>query len=404
LKKYLTFDDIQIVPNYSNIISREDVTLNTRFTKNTELTVPIVAAPMDTICELKMAKEMMEWGGVGVIHRFQSIEKQADMMKSLHYEWDKYFDIGKNLGNYDSERTVETEWQEWWDSVKHWNSAPTKSDWDDLKERFWFADSFIRDEKIWSKRPLCAAVGVTGEYLERAQELVKNGCNVLLIDVAHGHHKLVKDALRRIKNELSTRAVEVVVGSIATKKSAKDIIGWGADALRVGIGGGSLCETRLRTGIGIPQISAIIDVASVADDSGVPVIADGGCRYVGDVAKSLGVGADSVMVGSLLSGTKETPGEIIKQGEWPNERLYKRYRGSASLDSKADRGETDNVEGNSKIVEYKGKVSRILFDIRDGLRSSFSYVGASNVLDFQAKAKIIQVTQSGAIEAKPHLL
>ena len=125
---------------------------------------------------------------------------------------------------------------------------------------------------------------------------------------------------------------------------------------------------------------------------------------MGDVAKSLGLGADSVMVGSLLSGTKETPGEIIKQGEWPNERLYKKYRGSASLDSKSDRGESNNVEGNSKIVEYKGKVIRIISDIRDGLRSSFSYVGADNLLDFQAKCEFVRITEAGTIEAKPHLL
>ena len=237
--------------------------------------------------------------------------------------------------------------------------------------------------------------------MERAQELVNNGCNVLLIDVAHGHHKLVKEAMRRIKNETN---VEVIAGSIATKAAAKHLIEWGADALRVGIGNGSLCETRIRTGVGVPQVSALIDVCSVADNHSVPVIADGGIRYVGDVAKSLGLGASSVMVGSLFSGTKETPGEIIKQGEWPNERLYKKYRGSASLDSKSDRGESNNVEGNSKIIEYKGKVIRIISDIRDGLRSAFSYVGASDVLDFQSKCEFVRVTSNGTIEAKPHLL
>jgi IMP dehydrogenase/GMP reductase len=403
MKTYLTYDDVQIVPRYSKLKSREDVNLNTRFTKNTELTIPIVASPMDTVTELDMAKKMMDWGGVGVIHRFQSIEKQARMMKSLHYEWDRYFEPIPGITD-GTERTLEKEWQEWWDSsIRHWNSPPTKSDWDDLKERFYFADSMIHDEKIWSKRPLCAAIGVTGDFMERAQELVNNGCNVLLIDVAHGHHNLVKEAMRRIKNEIST-IVEVVAGSIATKRAAEHLIDWGADALRVGIGNGSLCETRIRTGVGVPQFSTLIDVCSSANDNSIPIISDGGCRYVGDVAKSLGIGADSVMVGSLLSGTKETPGEIIKQGEWPNERLYKRYRGSASLDSKSDRGETHNIEGNSKLVEYKGKVARIISDIRDGLRSAFSYVGASDVLDFQAKCKFVRVTQAGQIEAKPHLL
>jgi len=401
LKINLTYDDVNIIPKYSELESREDVKLNTRFTKNTELTIPIVASPMDTVTEVDMAKEMLDWGGVGVIHRFQSIEKQARMMKSVWRIWDSYFKLIPGITD-DTERTLETEWQEWWDSVKHWNSPPTKSDWDDLKERFWFADNSIRDEKIWSKRPLCAAIGVTGDYFERAQELVKNGCNVLLIDVAHGHHKLVKDAMGRIKNDLEN--VEIVAGSVATKRATRDLCDWGADSIRVGIGNGSLCETRIRTGVGLPQISTLSDVCSVADTYSVPVIADGGVRYVGDVAKAIGAGAESVMLGSLLSGTKESPGERIKQGDWPNERLYKKYRGSASLDSKSDRGESNNIEGTAKIIPYKGKVKRIISDIRDGLSSAFSYVGADNVLDFQSKCEFVRVTSAGAIEATPHLL
>ncbi len=368
MKRALTYDDVNIVPKYSELESRDKVKLNTRFTKNTELTIPIVASPMDTITEEDMAEEMLEWGGVGVIHRFNTIEEQSRMMKSLHYKWDSWFDIGTNIRGDDEERTLEKEWQEWWDSVRHWNHPPTKSDWKDLKDRFWWADSMIRDEKTWKKRPLCAAIGVTGDYKERAQELVKNGCNVLLIDVAHGHHE------------------------------------WGVDGLRVGIGNGSLCETRIRTGVGIPQFSALLDVCSITDDYNVPVIADGGIRNVGDICKGLGCGADSVMLGSLLAGTKETPGDVTKVGEWPNERLYKKYRGSASIESKVDRGESGNIEGNSKIIPYKGKVKRIISDIRDGISSSCSYVGASNLLDFQSKCEFVQVTQAGVVEAKPHLL
>ena len=401
MKTNLTFDDVQIVPRYSELKSREDVDLTTKFTKNTTLhRTPIVAAPMDTICEYEMANQLLEQGSVGVLHRFRSIEKQARDMKALWSKWDSWY----NIGDPEKDRTDHTQvYADWYERIRetYWRNPPTKSDYEDLHELFWFADEAKRDEDFWSTRPLCAAVGVTGDYMERAQELVNNGCNVLLIDVAHGHHKLVKEAMRRIKNETN---VEVIAGSIATKAAAKHLIEWGADALRVGIGNGSLCETRIRTGVGVPQVSALIDVCSVANDNSVPVISDGGIRYVGDVAKSLGLGADSVMVGSLLSGTKETPGEIIKQGEWPNERLYKKYRGSASLDSKLDRGESNNIEGNSKIIEYKGKVFRIISDIRDGLRSSFSYVGASNLLDFQAKCKFVRVTQAGQVEAKPHLL
>jgi IMP dehydrogenase len=403
MKTYLTYDDVNIIPKYSELKSRDKVDLTTRFTKNTILTIPIVASPMDTVTELDMAKEMMDWGGVGVIHRFQSIEKQARMMKSLHYEWDRYFEPIPGITD-GTERTLEKEWQEWWDSsIRHWNSPPTKSDWDDLKERFYFADSMIHDEKIWSKRPLCAAIGVTGDYFERAQELVKNGCNVLFIDIAHGHHVLLKKVIKELKNEFGTN-VEVIGGSIATKEATKDLCEWGVDGLRVGIGNGSLCETRIRTGVGLPQVSVLFDVCSVADNYGVPCVADGGIRYVGDISKAIGAGADTVMLGSLLAGTKETPGDTHKVGEWPNEKLYKKYRGSASLDSKSDRGESNNVEGNSKIIPYKGKVKRIISDIRDGLSSSCSYVGASDVLDFQSKCEFVRVTQAGTIEAKPHLL
>ena len=402
MKKALTYDDVNIVPKYSELESRDKVKLNTRFTKNTELTIPIVASPMDTITEEDMAEEMLEWGGVGVIHRFNTIEEQSRMMKSLHYQWDSWFDIGTNIRGDDEERTIDKEWQEWWDDYSRSN-PPTKEDWKDLKDRFFWADSMIRDEKTWKKKPLCAAIGVTGDYKERAQELVKNGCNVLLIDVAHGHHVLVKSVIEELRNEFG-EDVEIIGGSIATKEAAKELCEWGADGLRVGIGNGSLCETRIRTGVGIPQFSALLDVCSITDDYNVPVIADGGIRNVGDICKGLGCGADSVMLGSLLAGTKETPGDITKVGEWPNERLYKKYRGSASIDSKGDRGESGNIEGNSKIIPYKGKVKRIISDIRDGISSSCSYVGARNILDFQSKCEFVQVTQAGVVEAKPHLL
>ena len=402
MKTYLTYDDVNIVPKYSELESRDKVKLNTRFTKNTELTIPIVASPMDTITEEDMAEEMMDWGGVGVIHRFMSIEEQSRMMKSLHYQWDSWFDIGTNIRGDDEERTIEKEWTEWWNDYSRSN-PPQKEDWDNLKERFWWADSMIRDEKTWKKRPRCAAIGVTGDYKERAQELVKNGCNVLLIDIAHGHHVLVKNVIEELQNEFG-EDVEIIGGSIATKEAAKELCEWGVDGLRVGIGNGSLCETRIRTGVGIPQFSALLDICSITDDYNVPVIADGGVRYVGDICKGLGCGADSVMLGSLLAGTKETPGDVTKVGEWPNERLYKKYRGSASIDSKGDRGESRNIEGNSKIIPYKGKVKRIISDIRDGISSSCSYVGARNILDFQSKCEFVQVTQAGVVEAKPHLL
>jgi len=345
MKRALTYDDVNIVPKYSELESRGDVKLNTRFTKNTEITIPIVASPMDTVTELDMAREMMELGGVGIVHRFMSIEKQAKMINELCYmPGTEHIIVNK-------------------------------------------------------ASPRCAAVGVTEDYLERSQELVKNGCNVLLIDVAHGHHKLVGEAIEEIKTRLSS--VEVIAGSVATGEACEYLCERGADGIRVGIGNGSLCETRIRTGVGIPTVSAIIDCVAVADTYNTPVIADGGIRNIGDVCKGLACGADSVMLGSLLSGTKESPGEIEKIGEWPNEKLFKKYRGSASRDSKRS---DKNVEGNHKVIPYKGKTKRILHDIGDGVRSSFSYVGANNIDEFHSIVELVEVTRAGQVEARPHLL
>ena len=398
LRECLSYDDVQIIPKYSKTKHREDCDTLTRFTKNTTLTIPIVSSPMDTITEYEMAKEMLEWGGVGVIHRFMTIEDQSKMMFKVHSIWDSYFDIRKNLGGKDEERTADNEWVEWRKSIV--GSTITKSDWEDLKERLWWFDSMKGDDDIWKKRPLCAAIGITGDYVERAQELLNNGCNVILIDVAHGHHKLVKEGIRRLKNELKG-TYEIIGGSIATKEAAQDLCDWGVDGVRVGIGNGSLCETRIRTGVGIPQVTTLLDVCSVCDTYDVPVVADGGIRNIGDVCKGLGCGADTIMLGSLLSGTKETPGDISKVGLWPNEKLYKKYRGSASVESKLDRGEIKNVEGNSKTVPYKGKIKRIIDDIMDGLKSSMSYVGASSLEEYRPMVEFVRVTQSGVREAFP---
>ena len=375
MKQALTYDDVNIIPKYSQIDTRSKIELYTRFTKNTKLSIPIVSSPMDTITEVDMALQMMDWGGVGVIHRFMSIQKQAKQMKEVFDTWESYFDDDKD-----------------------WYNELEKSTDKDHRE---IIENIIESRELWVLKPLCAAIGVTGDWLERAKELVSNGCNVLLIDVAHGHHKLVGETIDEIKKNLS--GVEVIAGSVATGEATKYLCEKGADAIRVGIGNGSLCETRIRTGVGIPQVTAIINCVTVADTYNVPVIADGGICNIGDVCKGLACGADSVMLGSLLSGTKETPGSIEKVGEWPNEQLYKKYRGSASLDSKLDRGEDKNVEGNSKIILYKGKLKRIISDIKDGIRSSCSYVGASNLEEFRSLVEFVEVTNAGINEAKLHI-
>jgi len=337
MKECLTFDDVSIVPKYSDILHRKDCNTMTKVTKNIYLEIPIVSSPMDTITEFDMAWSMAQLGGVGVIHRFMSIEKQVEIMRSF---------VSMTVG---------------------------------------------------------AAIGATGDYIERAQALVEGSCKIILIDVAHGHHLLVKDTIGRLKNEVSGN-YDIVAGNIATGEAAQFLCDAGADAVRVGVGSGSLCSTRVQTGVGIPMVSAIRDVVSVCDDYGVSVIADGGIRTPGDVAKPIVAGADCVMLGNLLSGTKEAPGSITKTGMWPNEVLQKKYRGSASLEAKSERGETHNVEGYSTTIPYKGKVKRIINDILDGLKSSMSYVGASNLEEFQSLAEFVKVTNSGINEAKPHLI
>jgi len=342
MKYAYTFDDIQITPKYSEVESRSQCNLTTRFTKQYKLGTPLVAAPMDTVTEYNMAIAIASHGGVGIVHRFMSIEKQANQVRKI-------------------------------------------------KEQ---------------ERLVSAAIGATGDYKERAQELVNAGAIVLLIDVAHGNTKQVRDAITWCKQNLPNY-VDVIAGNVATYDGAKNLAKWGADAIRVGIGNGSLCETRIRTGIGIPQVTALIESIRAVEESGidVPIIADGGIRMTGDVAKALSLGADSVMLGSLLAGTRESPGEIHRMGIWPNEQLFKKYRGSASAEVKQVHGlEEKNVEGNSKLIPYKGKVERIISDINDGVRSAMSYVDATTIEEFQAKSEHVLITQNGLIEAKPHLL
>jgi IMP dehydrogenase len=342
MKYAYTFDDIQIIPKYSEVESRSQCNLTTRFTKQYKLGTPLVASPMDTVTEYGMALSIASHGGVGIVHRFMTIEQQRKQVSKI-------------------------------------------------KEK----------EKLVS-----AAIGATGDYKERAQELVKGGAIVLLIDVAHGNTKQVRDAIAWCKQNLPNY-VDVVAGNVATYEGARNLAEWGADALRIGIGNGSLCETRIRTGIGIPQVTALIESIRAVEESGidVPIIADGGIRMTGDVAKAISLGADSVMIGSLLAGTRESPGEIQRMGMWPNEQLFKKYRGSASAEVKQVHGlEEKNVEGNSKLIPYKGKVERIINDIRDGVRSAMSYVDATTIEEFQAKSEHVLITQNGLIEAKPHLL
>ena len=343
MKTAYTFDDLQIVPIYSEVESRRSCDISTQVTVNYRLNLPIVSSPMDTVTDSAMAIALGKLGGLGVIHRFFDIESQV-------IEVTKTINGGISL--------------------------------------------------------VAAAIGVVGDYQERAKALTDAGAKILLIDVAHGNTKLVRDAITWCKSNLPDY-VDIIAGSVATAEGAYNLATWGAAGIRVGLGNGSLCETRIRTGIGVPQVTAIIETLRGVGESGldVPIIADGGIKTTGDVAKAISLGADSVMLGSLLAGTRESPGIIERIGNWPNEQLFKKYRGSASSETKVHHGMEDkNVEGNSKLIPYKGKVGRIISDIADGVRSAMSYTNASTINDFMANSNHILITQNGLVEAKPHLL
>ena len=347
MKKSLTYDDIQLVPRYSDIPSRNDIKLHTLLTKRYGLLNPIVASPMDTVCELEMAYKMFVLGGVGCVHRFNTIEEQSNIVKEL-YKRIFFSELPK----------VE------------WNVG-------------------------CGIPPIMAAIGVSENDKERATKLVESGCNVILIDVAHGHHKNVKNILDWCQKNLDDK-VDYIAGNIATSEAAQELESWGVDGLRVGIGGGSLCTTRIKTGFGIPNVSCLEDIVSVAK---TPVMADGGIRTSGDISKALALGASQVMLGSLIAGTDEAPGDIIETTNG----LYKRYRGSASLETKVTHGQvTRNVEGESTTIPYKGGVKFIVNGLIDGIKSALSYGGARDLKQFNPS--YVVVTNSGLNEAKPHLL
>ena len=344
MRQALTYDDIQLIPQHSGVQTRQDIDISTSVSRNWSINIPLVSSCMDTVTEYEMAATMMEMGGVGCIHRFMSIEDQVAQVKKLV----AYRDTDPNM----------------------------------------------------SHLPIMAAVGVVGDYLDRALALEAAGCNIILIDVAHGHHSNMEIAIKTLQ-ENTEDITDIIAGNIATAEAAKDLIEWGADGLRVGIGGGSLCTTRIKTGFGVPNVTSIEDVFEVAGEYGIPIMADGGIKSSGDIAKALAVGADCVMVGSLLAGTKESPGAILETPQG----LFKRYRGSASLETKITHNQQQrNVEGESTTIPFKGGVKFIVAGLIDGIRSAFSYAGASDIMDFFLHTDYNVVTNAGLAEAKPHLI
>lgn len=337
MKDALTYDDVLLVPQFSDINSRSEVNTSSYLDDNIVLDTPIISSPMDTVTETLMAVAMDNAGGLGVIHRYNEIEQQALLVKNLYYAG------------------VE-------------NPA--------------------------------AAIGMTGDYMERASALASAGAYILCVDVAHGHHAMMERCLKTLKDHFGTD-VHIMAGNVATREAYEALSRWGADSIRCNIGGGSICSTRIQTGHGVPGLQTILDCAESELDT--PIIADGGIRNSGDIAKAIAAGADFVMVGSLLAGTDETPGAVVtdKSGD-----KYKIYRGMASRAAQsAWRGRmTSAPEGVSTTVPYRGSVEDILNDLSMGLKSGFSYSGSRTISEFQARAKFIRQTAASQTESGTHIL
>ena len=335
-KEAVTYDDMLLVPQYSDITSRSEVDIGS-YLGEKKFTLPIIASPMDTISESAMAKVMGNLGGLAVLHRYNSIDEQQKMAHEV---------------------------------VSH-------------------AD--------WSGQ-VAAAIGVTGDYLERAEALIAAGTDILCIDVAHGHHILMKKALETLRNEYDNH-IYIIAGNVCTLEGINDVADWGANAVRCNIGGGSICSTRIVTGHGLPGLQTIFDCART--DRDVKIIADGGIKTSGDIVKALAAGADFVMCGSLFAGTDETPGSVV---HLPNGEIAKQYRGMASRNAQMDwRGKSTSPEGVSSYIPYKGSVDYILEDIIGGIKSGFSYSGARNLAELQHKVEWARQTSAGTRESGTHI-
>ena len=333
-----SYDDVLLVPGYSDIRSRSEIDISSDLGKGLVLNLPVIASPMDTISETPMALAMAKFGGSAVLHRYNSLENQCRMVRMAK-------DISQG------------------------------------------ADPIVG-----------AAIGTSDDFRERATALVEMGVNFLCVDVAHGHHILMKEALQYLRTTFGDD-LHLMAGNVATLEGVNALADWGADSARCNIGGGSICSTRVQTGHGVPGLQTIMDCAKT--DRNIKIIADGGIKNSGDIVKAIAAGADAVMCGSLLAGTNETPGKII---EGKDGSRWKTYRGMASKEAQIGwRGKYSSFEGVATTVPYRGGVKYVLADLERGIRSGFSYSGARNMKELHSKAKFIFQTALGLSESKTHI-
>jgi IMP dehydrogenase len=465
----LTYDDVLLVPAYSEVLPR-DVKINSYFSKNIPLNIPIVSAAMDTVTESKMAIAMAREGGIGVLHKNMTIEEQASKVRMVKRSESGMIldpvilpltalvaDANENMKKYkiggipivdaqgklsgivtnrdlrfeknDQRPITEVMTSKNLITVKEGTSLsdaeeilqkhkieklPVIDNDQNLVGLITFRDITkhttkpIANKDEFGRLRVAAAVGVTADAVERTSALVKAGVDAIVIDTAHGHTKGVASVLKEVK--ASFPKLDVVVGNIATGEAAKYLVDLGADAIKVGIGPGSICTTRIIAGVGYPQLSAVLQVAKAIKGSGVPIIADGGIRYTGDIPKAIAAGASCVMLGSLLAGTKESPGEtIIFEG-----RKFKSYRGMGSVEA-MNKGSKDRYfqdieddikklvpEGIVGRVPYKGELVESIHQFLGGLKAGMGYCGASDVEMLKEKGKFVQLTASGIRESHPH--
>ncbi len=464
----LTFDDVLLIPAYSEVLPR-NVELSTRFSRNISLNVPIVSAAMDTVTEAKLAIAIAREGGIGVIHKNMSIAKQARqvhavkraengmiydpvtitrgstvaealaIMKEYHIGGIPVVDEDKKLVGIVTNRDLrfERNLDSLVDDVMTKDNLVTTSQSTDLQQaadilqRYKIEKLPVVDKdgrlvglvtykditKAKDKPYACkdklgrlrvaAGIGVTKDSMQRADALVEAGVDAIVIDTAHGHSKGVVDVLKAVKSKYPD--LDVVVGNIATGEAAQYLVKAGADGVKVGIGPGSICTTRVIAGVGVPQLSAVYDVAKALEGTGVPLIADGGIRYSGDIVKALAAGAYSVMLGGMLAGVEESPGETIIY----NGRKYKSYRGMGSLEA-MEKGSKDRYfqegendvkklvpEGIAARVPYKGTLYEVVYQMIGGLRSGMGYCGAHNIEELH-NAKFTRITTAGVTESHPH--